>query len=294
MNITGCKVCGSNRIVDIFTSVNAHGRHLISEKDRFVVSRCKSCGVVFLKDVKVNGSYYKKYYELGYYDQASVKKGSLLDKFLDYISKFSIQRKEKLIRDYTIVKKKRISILDVGCGSGNFLFNLDESRFDRFGTEINQEGFEISQKRGLHVFFGDLDKINFGKKKFDVASLWQVLEHVKEPKKLMGNINRILLPGGIVIFQVPNTDGLGFKIGKKDWFHLDSPRHLILYNPQSVSALCATTGFKIVRIVNEFYDYPLDLFWSMRNSSLRFIIYPLYPIFKLFSQEHLTYICKKV
>ena len=288
-----CKVCGSKRTIDIFNSVNAHGRHLICDKDKFVVSRCENCKAVFLKGIKVDKNYYKKYYELGYYDQTGIKAGSLLDKILSFMSKLSIQRKERLIRSAVDKKNRKIAILDVGCGSGNFLLALDSSKFDRFGTEINKEGFEIGEKRGLRIFFGDLNKISFGKKKFDAISLWQVLEHVEEPVKLLNKINKLLTPRGVLIFQVPNTDGLGFRIGRKNWFHLDSPRHLILYNPKSIAALCVATGFKIVRIMNEFYDYPLDLFWSARNSLLRSIIYPLYPIFKFFSREHLTYVCAK-
>lgn len=289
-----CEVCRSNKIVDVFNSVNAHGRHLISDREKFTVSRCETCAVVFLKNIKVDEEYYKKYYELGYYDQAGVKSGSLLERFLAFLSKLSIQRKEKLIRYYLDDKKNKISILDVGCGSGDFLLNLNPLEFNRYGTEINKEGFEISKKRGLRVFYGNLNEIDFGKIKFDCVSLWQVLEHVGKPIELLRNVHRILSSNGILILQVPNTDGLGYKLGKRDWFHLDSPRHLILYNPRSASVLCAATGFKVIHTVNEFYDYPLDLFWSIRCTPYRFFIYPLYPLFKLLSQEHLTYICKKV
>lgn len=288
-----CKVCGSNKTREILYSINAHGRHIINLKDRFFVSQCGNCQAVFLNNINVNKSYYEKYYKLGYYDKIGIETGNLLDKLLTKVSNYSISRKAKLIISAAGKKMGKISILDVGCGSGIFLSGLDSLKFDKYGSEINKEGFEICKGRRINVFYGDISKINFGVKKFDVISLWHVLEHVKKPALLFNTIRDLLKPEGVLIFQTPNTDSLGFKIGKKYWFHLDSPRHLILYNNKSLEVLCKLTGFKITGITNEFYDYPLDLFWSVRKSFFRFLIYPLYPIFKLISGEHLTYICVK-
>ena len=53
------------------------------------------------------------------------------------------------------------------------------------------------------------------------------------------------------------------------------------------------TEQEVKEIKNEFYDYPLDLLWSIRKHPIKFLIYPFYPVFKFFSKEHLTFICKK-
>jgi len=216
----------------------------------------------------------------------------LLHRFLALISRISIQRKELLIHEYYGTKNHRLSILDVGCGSGNFLLGINSTRFNKYGTEINKEAYDICRRKGLRVVLGSIEKIDF-KRKFDVVSLWQVLEHVANPIGLFNKISKVLSSDGLLIFQVPNTDSLGFLYGKDKWFHLDSPRHLFLYNKKSVMALCQQAGFETVAIINEYYDYPLDLFWSIRNSPLKFLIYPLYPFFKLISRESLTFVCKK-
>lgn len=271
-----------------------HGRHLISREDKFLISRCQTCSAVFLAGVKVDKNYFRKYYQLGYYDQKGINSNSLLAKFLAFLSDISIGRKEGLITESVDHRASKLFILDIGCGSGNFLAGLNSTKFDRFGTEINREGYQLGRERGLKIFLGNLTNIDFGKKKFDVISLWHVLEHVEEPTILFKQISKLLKPKGILILQVPNTDSLGFRFGQKYWFHLDSPRHLILYNPKSVAVLCHRTGFKIKRTINEFYDYPLDLFWSVRKSLVRFLVVPLYPLLKVSSREHLTYICQRV
>ena len=107
-------------------------------------------------------------------------------------------------------------------------------------------------------------------------------------------IREILSKKGVLIFQIPNIDSLGFRLGKKLWFHLDLPRHLILHNRKSIEWLCKKTGFEIKYIKYEYYDYPLDLFWSLRKSLLKYLVYPIYPIIKYFSREHLTFICKVI
>lgn len=106
-------------------------------------------------------------------------------------------------------------------------------------------------------------------------------------------IKRILKKDGILVISTPNTDCLGFKYGKSHWFHLDVPRHLILYNRKSLEYLLNKAGFKIIREKNIFYDFPLDLFWSIRKSWMKYFIYPFYPIFKYLSKETLLFICKK-
>lgn len=287
-----CKLCGSKNTYLLFYSKNTHGRHLLSEKDNFIVLECKDCSLVFLPKIVVNDAYYKKYYELDYYHQTGGEQNSILLKIIIFISKLSFKYKERIISK-VINSKRIISILDIGCGEGNFLSQLDSNKFDKTGIEINKEGYAATQMKGINVFNQDISKVNFAGKKFDVISLWHVLEHIDEPKSLFKNIRKNLNDGGILIFQVPNTGSLGFRYGKQDWFHLDSPRHLMLYGIRSVKKLCELTGFEIMSIKNEFYDYPLDLFWSIRKSWIRFIIYPLYPIFKIFSKEHLTFICKK-
>lgn len=287
-----CPICGhSNNHIEI-VSFNTHGRHLINKRDRFNLLRCENCQAIFTQNVKVNSTYYQKYYEEGYYDQTDPK--GVLGRFLSYISNLSTKVKQNYIYHNSDNKNSKISILDIGCGSGNFLSQLDSKRFDKLGQEINPEGCEQCRKKGLKIFCKDLSKINFENKKFDVITLWQVLEHVEKPRELMKTIRGIIKPQGILMIQVPNTTSLGFNFGHRDWFHMDSPRHLVLYNTSSVLELCNQTGFKVIKTKNEFYDYPLDLFWSVRNSKLKFLIYLLYPFFKLFSREQLTFICRPV
>ncbi len=289
--INNCTLCQSGNIQKIFIARNQHGRHLLDGKDTFPVYSCGACGSVFLGGLVIDSNYYKNYYKLGYYEQVG---GSVLARLVTALSKFSVYVKQKLIL-VSVGKKdgSKVSILDVGCGSGGFLSKLDTGKFIKTGIEINPEGAALCRKNGLEVYDLTILDIDFGGRVFDVVTMWHVLEHVPNPVEVLKKISTILSRNGVLVFEVPNTDSFGFQYGKADWFHLDSPRHLVLYSKKSATKLCELAGFTITRIQSSIFDYPLDLFWSIRTSPIRYIFYPLYLFVKLFSRETLLFICKK-
>lgn len=291
--IKECRLCGSKNITKLFYSHNTHGRHVIDEKEKYQVYRCQDCGLIFLDDIILDQKYYQKYYELGYYDGKEETVGNgLLTGVTKWISKYSVGRKSKMIlKDSTLPSK--LSILDFGCGDGSFLSALKNKRLQKSGLEINTEGQEICRRKGIKVYGGEISQINFGQEKFDVITTWHVLEHLEDPNAVLQDISKILRKNGKLIIQTPNTDSLGFKLGRENWFHLDSPRHLALYNAKSIMILAERNGFKVAETINEFYDYPLDLFWSVREHKLEILLRLFYPFLKIFSRENLTYILLK-
>lgn len=175
-------------------------------------------------------------------------------------------------------------------GKGEFLNNLKDKRFIKFGIDL-KPGQEYSD--GLKkIYYGDFLEQKFIIK-FDVVAMWHVLEHSPYPKKVIKKALRILKKGGVLIFSTPNTKSLGFKYAKACWFHLDPPRHVILYNKENAKKLCKDCGYSKIRVLNGYLEYPTDLFWSLYRNKLRFIIYPLYPFFKFISKDTIIVICEK-
>jgi 2-polyprenyl-3-methyl-5-hydroxy-6-metoxy-1,4-benzoquinol methylase len=281
-----CSICGQGNVKKILTCFNTHGRHVIDEKEKFFLYKCLNCSTLFPAK-EIESDYYDKYYDNGYYDTKNEN-----NNILGWIFGRIYKKKEKYILSY-FKEKDNISILDIGCGTGEFLTSLKSGKFHKYGIEINKTGFHKCLDKGLEVFNQDISEIDFKDKKFDVITLWHVLEHLASPRNFFIKIKDILADDGIIIVQTPNSNSFGFIYGKENWFHLDSPRHLNIFDKKGVNCLCKLSGLKIARIKYEYYDYPLDLFWSLRKSHLRFLAYPLYPFFKFFSKEHLTYIINK-
>jgi len=288
-----CKICGSLNIAKIFDAGNIHGRHILDKSAKFGIYRCEDCRVIFVGGIAVDKEYFSKYYPPEYY--SSGVKGSFINRILGLFGRMVTAFKEsEILRHASRTNNVKLKILDIGCGSGEFLANLSSKSFEKYGQEVNPQGLKMCRHRNIEVINKELNESGLTADSFDVITMWHVLEHLDNPAQLLMEAHRILKSNGVLIIATPNTDSFGFKYGMQNWFHLDSPRHIILYNRKSVALLLTKAGFKIERFKNIFYDFPLDLFWSLRGSACRYFIYPLYPLFKLISGETFLVVARKV
>lgn len=281
-----CNLCHSPKAKLLFISGETHGRHEINKKTHNLF-KCSNCGVFFKK---LNGG--DKLYDLynnAYFFPKHNKFRSLADYLIKTTEDFSFKRKENFILKHfkKEIKNRKISILDVGCGRGKFLNNINNIFFKKTGFDIEN----FIDKHDFDFVSGDFLKTRF-QGKFDVICFWHVFEHLDKPYEYLSYAKKLLQKDGIIIISTPNTESMGFKFGQKSWFHLDTPRHLFLYNKASLNYILNRTGFAVNEIKNEYYDYYTDLFWSFRKSKLKYLVYFFYPLIKLFSKETMTLICK--
>ncbi|KKS29811.1 MAG: Glycosyltransferase [candidate division WWE3 bacterium GW2011_GWD2_42_11] len=284
-----CPVCQSEKTKFISETFDTHGRYINSEDLKFRMFKCLTCNVMFLSGVVIDNKYYRDNYGSGYYGTGNNK---LISKITRLGFKISVFIKEKMIFKYT--NKDKINILDIGCGDCSFLQSVSDKSFIKTGIDMNPEVDKISVNSSIVVHRGDVLSHNFGKSMFDCVTMWNVLEHTTDPGAVLQRVQGLLYDDGILLIQVPNYSSLGYFVGKKLWFHLDSPRHLYLFNSKSIYTLASRNGFIIDKMYREPYDYPLDLFWSVRRSIFLPLFILFYPILKLFDREVTTYALRKV
>ena len=118
--------------------------------------------------------------------------------------KKDIEQKVHLIKSY----KKRGRLLEIGCGSGVLLNKLKDD-FDVFGIDISEyaikKACEKIDKEELKVLNIEKEDINGN---FDVIIAFDVMEHLKNPDKVIKKIKKLLIKDGIFIFSVPNNYGI--------------------------------------------------------------------------------------
>jgi 2-polyprenyl-3-methyl-5-hydroxy-6-metoxy-1,4-benzoquinol methylase len=144
---------------------------------------------------------------------------------------------------------RSIDILDVGCGSGTLLGLLKRRGFRVLGLDFSSEAAQAAEsENGVRVIVGSLEEARFPADSFDVVTLFHVMEHVTNPRTVLGEVFRILRPGGAVVLQVPNIDSWQFKAFGARWYGLDIPRHVIDYSKDAMLNLMRECGFDPSRI----------------------------------------------
>ena len=256
---TKCRLCSSSNTQLLFVSKNIHGRHLLG-REKFNVLECKNCEVTFT-DVDVNSLFYSHYYPENYYDE--FQGGRLIGGILAFLEKFSFQRKLRLILRHKPLGNR---VLEIGCAQGKFLNDLTPT-FKKFGVEINENGRRYIQEHypEITVYQDDIESENFGdcSTKYDIILMWHVLEHIKDPSAFLQRLSSLLNKNGVFIFEVPNRNSLGFRLTRKKWFHLDTPRHLFHYNQRSLKQLLNQQGLKVIEYSGNAVDYWHDFTTSI-------------------------------
>jgi 2-polyprenyl-3-methyl-5-hydroxy-6-metoxy-1,4-benzoquinol methylase len=142
-----------------------------------------------------------------------------------------------------------LELLDIGCGSGTLLALLKKRGFQVLGVDGSQEAAHIAtMENGVRVLAGSLEQLQFADSRFDVITLFHVLEHVTNPHELLAEVFRILRPNGALILQVPNVDSWQFRWFGSRWYGLDIPRHVVNYSKHAVLKLLADSRFSIHRL----------------------------------------------
>lgn len=85
-------------------------------------------------------------------------------------------------------------------------------------------------------------------KRFDVVTLWHVLEHVAVPIEILREIRPYVKPGGYLLVAVPNFASLQAQFGKRHWAHLDVPRHQCHYTPDTLKNTLEVAGYTVLQI----------------------------------------------
>lgn len=134
-------------------------------------------------------------------------------------------------------------VLEIGCGNGNLLARLADLGWQAQGIEPDPKAAKIARDRGLPVIAGELTDQSFESEAFDAIIMSHVIEHIGDPVSLLRRCRQILKPGGRVIMLTPNLGAMGYRWLGRNWLHLDPPRHLNLFTPESMSIACRHAGF---------------------------------------------------
>jgi SAM-dependent methyltransferase len=138
-------------------------------------------------------------------------------------------------------------ILDVGCSSGLFLNVAKEAGWSTFGTELNQTELEMARTSGHVLWGGVIDEIP-DQERFDVITLWDVFEHLKDGREFLGSARSRLSEEGVLFLQIPNGGSLAARLLQEKCNVFDGVEHVCLYSVETLNLLMENCGWKIESI----------------------------------------------
>ncbi len=224
---------------------------------KFSLYECLSCNGQFWLPFKNPGS---KWHEK--YDNQDIKKNLKPRQIHSYHKKF-LNLNGDLV--------KRSIILDLGCGTGEFMAELENKGAVVYGTDIDKEGIKIAKNFYNFKNIYDLSINAFFKTikapQFDYITAFEVFEHIDDPWTLLNKSKELLKPNGKLIISTPSRERLLTNLSSWDFpYH-----HLSRWNEKSITYMLKMFGYKNIKIIyiNKFHQL-YDLFLESIAKKLKF------------------------
>lgn len=172
-----------------------------------------------------------RYYESDAYISHSDSSKGIVATLYKLVKNYSLKKKLGLVNS---LAQKKGNLLDIGCGTGEFLKKVKNNAWECDGVEPNSSARKLALKKNLSVF-SSLEELP--EVKYDVITLWHVLEHLPNLKQSIQNIESLLKPNGVLIIAVPNYNSYDANYYKEFWAAYDVPRHLWHFSRASMKIL---------------------------------------------------------
>lgn len=221
-----CKICGG--------PIKTKSQKTV---DGLPVAECLNCKLLFVKDVPVNKLRSDTDESLDeYYTDISTDK-SKFNYCLNLITNI----------DYQNSKLKGKKLLDIGCGDGYFISLCQNHGIDSYGYDISPAVVNYAQRKGLKVF-SDLHKIT---EKFDIITLFDVLEHMENPRRELEDLAKLLKDDGFIFIETPRKCLADFYLSILEVLGVArnnriSAEHLQLFTNNSLQKLIDQLPYKII------------------------------------------------
>ncbi len=251
MEYVNCNLCGSSEYKIIHKGLkDEEGTDL---KKRYASSsntigndqivQCKNCGLKYVNPRLMDDEIVNAYSEGSDELFVSQVRGRELtfSKALKKIEKYS----------------SKGNILDIGTAGGSFLKVAKDKGWEVHGVEPNKWLCEWGKKNyGINIKQGTIFDNDFKKESFDVVTLWDVLEHVTDPKKTLEESNKLLKQEGLLVVNYPDIGSLVSRLMGKRWIFLLSV-HLYYFDKKTIRKMLEKTGFEVIKMKKHFQSLSL-------------------------------------
>jgi len=213
----------------------------------YEIERCVGCRLLYVPDAPEPQALRAMYDKEEWTD----REGLVVRVDADYDDKgHDLEAKEKLDR----LRVRSGRLLDVGCGSGDFLKEAGARGFDAEGVELSARRVATARARGLHVHHGDLLELDLPAASYDAIICIDILSHVREPLPFLLRVYDLVAPGGVLMLETGNKAEL--ESPRDGQFLRDfwgAPGHLTFFGESQLRDALTRVGFAQIEVVR----YPM-------------------------------------
>ena len=244
INLKNCPLCNGEK----FTKKIDCTDHTKS-KETFKIVSCETCDFTFTNPRPLNENLSDYYKSEAYISHTNNKRG-LFNWLYQKVRKHTVKRKVLLLKE----SAKTGFHLDIGSGTGEFLYACKQAGFKTYGIEPSETAREQAIKNYSLTISKNSDLAQYPSCKFDSITMWHVLEHVPDIKITLSEIKRTLKNEGKIIIAVPNHKSWDAKYYKEYWAAWDVPIHLWHFSKATIQKIFNSEGFVLKKTKPMIFD----------------------------------------
>lgn len=239
-----CNLCGSNDYKVIFRSTlteddfqHSHAQYSISERGQTCgqIVQCQRCNLVYVNPREKAQEIINNYTLVKDEKYVTEEKGRRAT-FLQGLN---------LIEKYSRGKGK---LLDIGCFTGFFLDLARQSGWSVLGIESSKWAVDYGRNElSLGVLQGTLEDFDFEDEVFDVVTMWDVIEHLPDPKSTLLSLNKKLKRGGILFLNTVNYDSIFGKLLRRKFWFIER-MHIYYFSSQTIRRMLKECNYEVIKI----------------------------------------------
>lgn len=236
--IIECPICKGKS----FNSFRTCKDYTVSH-ETFPIIKCAVCTLAITSPRPDNAELGKYYLSESYISHAKTSKG-IIDKVYQISRLFTMRWKLNLIKQN--VKQAHPSLLDFGCGTGEFLATCKKSGINVTGIEPS----DVARANATDIVQTNIyPTLEEASTKFDVVTLWHVLEHVPDLNETISELKTKLNENGTMFIAVPNHESKDGSWYNNEWAGYDVPRHLWHFTQKSMKRLLSNHELILEKVI---------------------------------------------
>ena len=220
-----CRICGSNNRASLFEVNKCH------------IIRCVDCGLMQMEQ-PLDDEMLSQIYGTRFFQETKY--------FMNEAARKEQERRLSLLCQANVPAGGRV--LDVGCAAGDFLL-MAKDDYEMWGTDYSEFAVGKAKTRIPEIqdrlFSGSADDLDLADGFFDAITLWDVIEHLDDPVRIVKALKPKLKPGGSIFVSTPNAGALIARMMGKRWAFMHPPEHVLFFEKQHISSMMNQCGLEM-------------------------------------------------